>query len=206
LPDGPIDFTELFPHSDECELEIGFGKGASLLERARQCPKTCLIGIEVKPKLAFQVAERCRKEGLGNAHVYADDVGHVIKRSGPSQVLNRVFIHFPDPWWKKKHTKRRVITLSLLDELARLLKEKGELFIQTDVKDRALDYHSLLMKHPEFELQGAEGWVSVNPFGAPSNREIRAVRDGLPMWRILAHRKPLSPPANSAKISAFVLP
>lgn len=183
-----MDLEQLFDKPGELELDIGFGKGRSVLERASQHPQACLVGIEVKPKCAYQVAERCSKQGLDNVRIYAGDAGEVLCRCKPDQVLYRVFIHFPDPWWKKRHSKRRVINPGLLNELARLLRPAGELFIQTDVQERALAYRALLAGHPAFTLQGNEGWVDGNPYGARSNREIRAERDGLPIWRICAHR------------------
>lgn len=188
LADGPVDLEQLFDKPGELELDIGFGKGHSVMERASQHPQACLIGIEVKPKWAYRVAEACSKQALGNVRIYAADAGEVLGRCKPDRILSRVFIHFPDPWWKKRHSKRRVINPTLVDDLARLLRPSGELFIQTDVHERALAYRALLTDHPAFALQGAEGWVDGNPYGARSNREIRAERDGLPIWRICAHR------------------
>ena len=68
------------------------------------------------------------------------------------------------------------------------MKPGGELFIQTDVEHRAEQYLAQLQHTPGFTLASAEGYVEVNPFGARSNREKRALEDGLPVWRILATR------------------
>ena len=64
-----------------------------------------------------------------------------------------------------------------------------------DVEARALLYRDLIAAHADFALDGGRGWVEANPFGARSNREARADEDGLPVYRLLAHRLPLGPPA-----------
>ena len=97
-------------------------------------------------------------------------------------------LHFPDPWWKKRHDKRRVIGEALLAELLRLMKPGGELFIQTDVQHRAEQYVAQLRETAGFTLASHSGYVEANPFDARSNREKRAIEDGLPVWRVLATR------------------
>ena len=98
-------------------------------------------------------------------------------------------MNFPDPWWKKRHAKRRVLSDELLAELARLLRPGGELFVQTDVEDRAAEYVAALRAQGAFHLAGEGGFVSENPYRARSNREKRALADGLPIYRVLAHRR-----------------
>jgi tRNA (guanine-N7-)-methyltransferase len=94
-------------------------------------------------------------------------------------------VHFPDPWWKKRHAKRRVLGTGMLGEVARLLKRGGELFVQTDVEERAIDYAALVDAVPELERQS----IDRNPYEARSNREKRVDADGVPVYRVLAIRK-----------------
>ena len=129
-----------------------------------------------------------------NADIYGTP-RDLLDRAGPDGSVARVFVHFPDPWWKKRHAKRRVLGPSFLDTLARLLEPGGALYVQTDVEARALLYRDLIAAHADFALDGGRGWVEANPFGARSNREARADEDGLPVYRLLAHRLPLGPPA-----------
>jgi tRNA (guanine-N7-)-methyltransferase len=81
-----------------------------------------------------------------------------------------------------------VLSPELLDELARLLRTGGELFVQTDVELRARECAAQLAAHPAFELRGS-GRLDHNPYGAVSNRERRAIEDGLPIHRVLAFRR-----------------
>lgn len=188
-PEGAIDLTSLVPGEGELELDIGFGRGRSLRERAKLAPTSRIIGIEVKTKWATKVEERVKSEGLVNARVLCGDAREILARSGPDACVRRVFVHFPDPWWKKKHSKRAVIGDALLDHIARLLVVGGELFVQTDVLDRAHAYRARIAAHGAFAFAHDDLWLGSNPFGARSNREHRADEDGLPVFRMLARRR-----------------
>jgi tRNA (guanine-N7-)-methyltransferase len=187
VPDAGLVLTEVFASSTEIEMEIGFGRGMFLVQRAERVPAAGLLGIEIKDKLAVRVAERVARRRLERVRVLAGDARAIVAKLGPDGALARVFMHFPDPWWKKRHAKRRLLDASLLDQLARLLRSGGELFVQTDVEERAEVFLEEIRAHGAFELQGG-GYVAENPFGAVSNREARAVQDGLPIYRLLARR------------------
>jgi tRNA (guanine-N7-)-methyltransferase len=106
---------------------------------------------------------------------------------GPDGAFRRIYVNFPDPWWKKRHQKRLVVAAGLLDPLARVLAPRGELFIQTDVEDRAQQYEALLAMDARFCTAGdAPGSARLqdNPYGARSPRERRALADGLPIVRL----------------------
>jgi tRNA (guanine-N7-)-methyltransferase len=187
-PDGPLDLAALLPGQGDLELEIGFGHGRFLLERAAACPQARLLGIEIKKKWSTLVAERAQKRGLSNVLVWGADVRGVLPRV-PEATLARVFMHFPDPWWKKRHLKRRLTGDTLLDEIGRVLAPGGELFVQTDVQERADLHLSALREHPGFTLGGQAGYVAENAYLARSNREVRAEEDGLPVYRMLAIKR-----------------
>ncbi len=187
-PEGRFSLEELIAGSGPIELDIGFGRGLSLFERTAAAPESRIIGIEVKAKLAYRVTERLQEHGIDRVKVLCGDAREILKRAEPGRSVQRVALHFPDPWWKKRHDKRRVIGEALLTELGRLFKPGGELLIQTDVEDRAEQYLTQLRCTPGFTLASESGYVDANPFDARSNREKRAIEDGLPVWRILAKR------------------
>jgi len=188
-PEGRFSLETLLDGSGPIELDIGFGRGLSLFERATLVPDSRIIGIEVKTKLAYKTDQRLRKHDLRNVAILCGDAREILKRAEPSGSVRRVSLHFPDPWWKKRHDKRRVIGDTLLTELERLMKPGGELFIQTDVEHRAAQYVAQLRERSDFTLAPGGGYVDENPFGARSNREKRAIEDGLPVWRIVATRR-----------------
>lgn len=187
-PEGPLDLRTLLPGEGEVELEIGFGHGQFLYERAAARPDVKLFGIEIKKKWSYLVAERCKRRGLHNVVVWGADARQVLPRIAADSVA-RVFMHFPDPWWKKRHAKRRISGATLLDELARILVPGGEFFLQTDVPDRAEAHLEAVRAHGAFVLCGDGGYVAENPYSARSNREARAALDGLPVYRTLAQKR-----------------
>lgn len=193
LPEGErVDVREVV-RGEWVEIEVGCGRGAWVIERARTEPRAAVLGFEIKRKWAALVDARLTREGLApRARVLAEDARLALPRLAPNGAVRRVVMHFPDPWWKKRHQKRMVMGDVFLDEAARLLEPGGELYIQTDVEERADMYVARVGAHPAFEPAGdAAGSprVAANPYGARSNRERRADGDGLPVHRMLWRRR-----------------
>src|SRR5262245_43352167 len=89
-PEGRIELEALWPNlTGEIELEIGFGRGMFLLERARSAPHARLLGIEIKNKWAYLVSERAAKAGLTRVRVFAADARDFLPRLWPEQSLAR---------------------------------------------------------------------------------------------------------------------
>jgi tRNA (guanine-N7-)-methyltransferase len=194
LPEGErIDPRELLG-SGRVELEIGPGTGAFLLGKIDREPDLHLLAFEIRKKWAVRINDRIEQRGQSQrARVFAEDAKLALPRLLDASVV-RVYVHFPDPWWKKRHQKRLLLQPSLLDEVARVLGDDGELFVQTDVADRAAYYERSLLAHPAFAPLGA-GRVDEDPgFGARSSRERRALEDGLPIVRLRFTRRPRSRP------------
>lgn len=170
---------------DWVEIEIGPGRGGFILERAAAEPRAALVGLEVRRKWAALVDARLARAGCAaRARVFAEDAPWALRRFGPDASVRRFFVCFPDPWWKRRHEKRLVVADALLFEIARLLEPGGELFVQTDVEERAAQYRTHVEAAGAFE----GGPVAENPYGARSNRERRAIADGLPVYRLLYRR------------------
>jgi tRNA (guanine-N7-)-methyltransferase len=189
LPEGErLDLDQLLGGSGPIEIEIGPGRGGFVFERCAADPEVRLLGLEVRLKWAQLVDERLGKAGLHpRARVLAEDAKAALTRLGPDGSVRAVFVHFPDPWWKKKHEKRLVMGDTLLEQVARLLAPGGELFVQTDVEDRAQRYQLEVARVPSLIPAGdAPGstLLAENPYGARSPRERRAMQDGLPVHRM----------------------
>jgi tRNA (guanine-N7-)-methyltransferase len=137
LPDGEtVPLDDIIAGDGPFELEIGPGRGRFIVERCQRAPEVRIMGLEIKRKWSCLVDQRLAREGFAErARVFCEDVRLALPRLGPDAGLDRVFVHFPDPWWKKRHRKRLVLSDRVLDELSRLLRDDGELFIQTDVAD-----------------------------------------------------------------------
>jgi len=176
------------------ELEIGPGRGGFLVDRLAAHPDLCMLGLEIRKKWAALVDRRLVERFEGRGRVFADDAGPALRRFADGSV-RAVFVHFPDPWWKKRHFKRRVVTAGLVADVARVLAPGGLLFLQTDVADRALDFEALFAGEPRLRPRATgdpavpSARIGENPFGAMSPRERRAVVDGLPIVRLLYERR-----------------
>jgi tRNA (guanine-N7-)-methyltransferase len=173
------------------ELEIGPGRGHFILERAAQSDEIRIVGLEIKLKWASLVDDRLRRTGLGSrARVFAEDIRFALPRMAAGSV-SRVFVHFPDPWWKKRHAKRRLANAPVIEQVARLLCPHGELFVQTDVRDAARAYQEAVEGHGGFIALGdvcGSPLCSDNPYGARSPRERRVMADGMPIIRLRYQR------------------
>lgn len=204
-PRGPYADAPRLPEGDEVdlrglgagrwiELEVGPGpKAGFLLERAAAAPEALLVGLEIRRKWATVGDGRLAKHGFGGrARVFCEDARLALPRLRPSGGVRRVFLHFPDPWWKKRHQKRLVMGDVFLTEVARLLEPGGELFIQTDVEERAELYADAVGTCDAFvpagDVAGSPA-IEENPFSARSPREHRAILDGLPVKRMLWRRR-----------------
>ena len=179
------------------EIEIGPGRGGFLFERLAGNPELGMIAFEVSRKWTTLVNQRLARLGLAErGRVFADDARLALPRLEPSGKVACVYFHFPDPWWKKRHQKRLVVGSGVLDEVARLLRPGGELFVQTDVEERAELYETQILGHPGFEPFGETGTASgersarlaENPYGARSHRERRAIDDAIPIYRLRFRR------------------
>jgi len=197
--EGPIDLRTLVA-GDWLEIDVGPGRGTFLFERAEAEPRAGLVGLEVRRKWATLVDERLAKRGVGaRARVFAEDAKAVLPRVTPDACIARVYLHFPDPWWKKRHEKRLVMGDTFLAEVARLLVPGGELFVQSDVEERIDMYEAKIAADPSFVPHGdREGSARIvdHDYIARSHREHRAIQDGLPVYR-LRYRRALSPPRHA---------
>lgn len=126
----PIDFfAQNFPQDKEIWIEVGFGSGVHLLHQAEQNPDVLHIGIEIHKASVEQVLKQIAIKELDNVMLLDFDA-RLFLEFVPSNVVGRIFVHFPVPWDKKPH--RRVISHAFISESLRCLKEKGTLELRTD--------------------------------------------------------------------------
>lgn len=131
----PWSAEELYGRSAPLEVEIGSGKGLFLQTAAAQRPEHDFFGIEIARKYAKHCAARLAKRTLTNGRILAGDGLWFFKDVLPDASLHAVHVYFPDPWWKKRHHKRRVMNEAFVRDIVRTLKSGGRLHFWTDVKD-----------------------------------------------------------------------
>ena len=173
-------------------IEVGPGRGLFTRDYATQHPDHRVLALEIRRKWATLLDERLARHGLRNARCFAEDASAALPRLAPDGCARYAAVHFPDPWWKKRHAKRLVVRDALVTELARLVAPGGAVLVQTDVEDRAEMYLERFSAAPFWSPGGDGGaWhAAESPFApARSNREARAIEDGLPVYRIVLRRR-----------------
>ena len=148
--DEPLRWNDLFGDDREVVLEIGSGKGLFLANAAAARPDINFFGIEIAKKYARLAAERVVKAGLTNVRLWPGDAGHLMGRRVIPASLREVHVYFPDPWWKKRHKKRRVFNETLVASIARALVPGGELHVATDVEEYFGVIRELVAADPRF--------------------------------------------------------
>ncbi len=133
--DNSDDETALdrFIDDDPVSVEIGFGKGRFLVDLAAARPGHRLVGIEVRRKYCMITLGRLEKAGADNCRVLFGDARSLLGRFFRPESIEALFILFPDPWWKKKHHKKRVLDKAFLPELTPLVKPGGIVVVRSDV-------------------------------------------------------------------------
>ncbi|MEZ6138015.1 MAG: tRNA (guanosine(46)-N7)-methyltransferase TrmB [Pirellulaceae bacterium] len=131
---SPLAWTDLARGNAPIELEIGSGKGLFLQTAASDRPNHHFIGIELAAKFANRAAQRIAKHQLANVNMLRGDAGRFL-RDVPDEAVTRVHVYFPDPWWRNKHKKRRVLNEQALANIVRILRPEGEFHFWTDVLD-----------------------------------------------------------------------
>jgi len=185
-PVSPVDWEKVYADlTQPLHLDIGCGKGRFLLSMATLEPNWNFLGVEIREPLV-QEANHWRHElGLTNLHYVFCNVNNSLRSllsSLPSGTLQRVTIQFPDPWFKNRHAKRRVVQPQLVAELAAYLASEGIVFLQSDVKDVAEEMCDRFEAHPAFQRQGKQ-WLAQNPLPVPTEREKSTLSRGEPVYR-----------------------
>jgi tRNA (guanine-N7-)-methyltransferase len=150
---APINWAELFRNEHPVELEIGSGKGLFLLNSATSETGHNFLGVELARKYARLAAERLARRQLGNAKIWRGDARLIIGRLVPESSLRAVHVYFPDPWWKKRHKKRRVFSAELVAQIGRALEPGGRLRVASDVEEYFLLIQRLISADPRFRPQ-----------------------------------------------------
>ncbi|MHB1587259.1 MAG: tRNA (guanosine(46)-N7)-methyltransferase TrmB [Acidiferrobacteraceae bacterium] len=126
----PTDPVSVFGRAAPCVLEIGFGNGEGLLQRAAARPDRDYLGVEVhRPGIGHALLGLARNR-LDNVRLVEADAALAISATG--QVFSEICVWFPDPWPKKRHHKRRLIQPEFIAQLARVLRPGGLLHLATD--------------------------------------------------------------------------
>lgn len=182
--EGPIDWREFFGNENPVELDIGSGRGLFLVTAGLEHPDVNYLGIELEYREGRRAARRLAKRNLPNVRVLGGEARTVLLKYAPPGSVSALHVYFPDPWWKRKHRKRRLFTDEFADLAAQVLQPGGELHHRTDVKDYFEVVCALMDHHPGFEP------LSPPPESSPKHDmdyltsfERKKRKVGLPIYR-----------------------
>ncbi|MCK9455439.1 tRNA (guanosine(46)-N7)-methyltransferase TrmB [Sulfurimonas sp.] len=122
-------FAQNFPKDREIRIEVGFGSGRHLLHQALSNPEVLFIGIEIHHPSIEQVLKQIKIKNIENILLLSYDA-RLFMELVPSNIVDKIYVHFPVPWDKKPH--RRVISTTFIEEARRILRVGGTLELRTD--------------------------------------------------------------------------
>jgi tRNA (guanine-N7-)-methyltransferase len=132
---APLDLVHIFGRVAPLEVDLGCGDGSFLAALAQQDRHRNFLGTE---RLLGRVRSACRKiaqSELSNARVLRIESSYTVRHLFPAQSVDRFHLLFPDPWPKRRHTRRRIVTEEFLASIHRALVPHGMLQIATDQTD-----------------------------------------------------------------------
>ena len=188
--DSQIGLNALFPGVKQVEFEVGFGGGEHLVWQAENSSETGFIGAESFVNGVGKLLGMIEARRLENIRVHFGDARPLMEKM-PDSSLSRIFVLHPDPWPKRRHFKRRIVSPWFFSEAARLLVSEGELRIASDIPDyvRWTLMHS--QNEPAFEwtAESSRDW-RIRPEGWPQTRyEAKAIKEGrLPAYLTFRRR------------------
>ncbi len=177
--DGLLDPTSLMPGMKTYWLEVGFGGGEHLAWHAARHPDIGMIGAEPFLNGVAKLLMLVDGSNLQNVRVLHGDARPLIEAL-PTASLSRIFVLHPDPWPKKRHFKRRMISPWFFTEAARLLAPGGELRVASDIPDyvRWTLMHARQAEAFDWTAERADDW-RIRPDDWPQTRyEAKAIREG----------------------------
>ncbi|CAN5426021.1 tRNA (guanosine(46)-N7)-methyltransferase TrmB [soil metagenome] len=176
---APLDLAEVFSRAAPVEIDIGCGDGAFLVARAEQFPERNFLGLE---KLAGRIRRGCKKAsrlGLTNVRFLRIESVYAIQYLLPPASAEMVHLLFPDPWPKKKHRRRRIMTADFLNLVHRLLAVNGRFRIVTDQEDYFAAMRELIL--PSAFVEGTPGPEESFPI---TTFEKHFLAKGVPIHRL----------------------
>ena len=163
-------------------VEIGFARAHHICALAAQLPEAPVLGFELKRSWCSGAAKRAKRLGLSNLKVVEGDARPYLEGLFQPESVAAFHALFPDPWWKRKHHKRRLFEPHLIERLHGLLKPGGYLVAKTDVPAYADLIASEMESHGGWRLVGLSNEDPVLAALPRSHREKKCRELGIPIF------------------------
>lgn len=167
------------------EVELGCADAEFSFQLAANHPDWLVVGVEIREPCLERNRERVQQLGLGNLVFAYSNLNVDLDQVFAPRSVDCFHLLFPDPWFKERHRKRRVIEPELVRVIAAQLRAGGELHVASDVWDVALEIMEVVEDCPQLRnmLAPWSFWRG-NPFDAQSRREDTTLRRGQRVWRM----------------------
>lgn len=189
-PIAPLDWQSIFADlSQPLHLDIGCARGQFLLDIAQVQPNWNFLGIEIRDPLVEFANQQRNQLQLHNLHYIAGNINVSLSTLKLPNTLQWVTIQFPDPWFKQRHRKRRVVHPQFVQELAEILPAGGSVFLQSDVLAIAQQMRQVFQNNTSFSPQQGNEWLTESPFPIQTEREQMTLSQHQPVYRCCFHRR-----------------
>jgi tRNA (guanine-N7-)-methyltransferase len=182
------DWSQIYGNvSQPLHLDIGCARGKFLLQMAPLQPDWNFLGVEIRESLVIEANQQRDRLALNNLHFLFGNMNStplLFLNSLPA-TLTRVSIQFPDPWFKQRHSKRRVVQPELVTALGEVLSLQGQILLQSDVELVAQEMSDRFLENPRFQKTHIEPWLTLNPFPVSTERENACLNLERPVYRVL---------------------
>lgn len=189
-PNAAFDPAAVFGRCAQIILEIGFGNGESLSETASSHLENDYLGIEVHKPGVGHLMLKLKELGLTNVRIYCADAVDILERRIADGSLEGINLFFPDPWPKKKHRKRRIVTPEFIALAVSKLKPGGFFHATTDWEDYARQMLAVVEACGALENTAGPSAFAPRPGDRPLTKfEKRGLRLGHGVWDLIYRRR-----------------
>ncbi len=197
---GLIDRMAVFGREAPLEVDIGCGAADFVFQRAKNNPDRDIIGLEVRKPLVLAAGERREKENQRNAMVYHANA-HENLDLAPKGSIVQFHVQFPDPCFKKRHQKRRILQPKLMRGMAEVLPMGGKVFLQSDVKPLAEEMYYFMAQEPAFKSLWDPSLLVDSPFEERTEWERHHEAEGEPIYRMMFEK--IAEPSGEIPVPEF---
>ncbi len=179
----PLEVEKIFANPYlPLHIDVGCARGRFLLKMATIEPHWNFLGVEIREPLVEEANRIAEENNLTNLHYEFCNASYSLDKlleQIPANLLQIVTIQFPDPWYKNKHAKRRMVKDNLVEIIVKHLRISGKIYIQTDVEFLAEEMFAVFRENTNLrEIESSE-----NPFPVKTERENAVEEKDLPVYR-----------------------
>jgi len=180
----PINFDSLFAKRAPLFLEVGFGNGEFLIENALNRPNHNFLGIELSVISMIKIMKQLSKKKLENVRVMMVDAKFGVRELFPDESIDGLYMNFPCPWPRKRHSGKRLNTVDYLLSVAAILKKRSIVSLYTD----SLEFAEEFVENLERTSCFTNIEMIKNPPRVKTRYEEKWRREGREIYKVIAEK------------------